>query len=240
MQPICQDCGRPSKWPLARGRCRTCYPKHIEKLKAEGTYRRLNKRPAVDRVLERVTPGWGGCVLWTGPTTNGYGRVMDRGKNTGAYRAVYEAMIGEIPAGMDLDHVCHTESADCEGGDDCIHRRCVNPWHMEPVTPSENARRSLSPMAKNGRKTHCPSGHEYSEDNTYWAPSGQRCCKECRREHRRAAYVKRPRVRKERTHCRNGHLRTDENLFTDSKGARTCRECQREADRRHKARKKQA
>jgi hypothetical protein len=237
VQPTCQDCGKPSKWHLARGRCRTCYPKHIAQLKAAGTYQRLNNRPAVDRVLQRAVPGWGGCIIWTGSTIRGYGQIGEAGVHKQPHRVVYEALIGEIPPGLELDHLCHTQSAECAGGESCIHRRCVNPRHLEPVTAAENNRRSLSPIPRNRLKTHCAKGHEYTPENTYRPPGGQRVCRECKRIAARGRAT--PRRAPERTLCRNGHPRTEDNLFTDSKGSRTCRECQREANRRYKAKRKQ-
>ena len=74
-----------------------------------------------------------GCWVWTGGTNSkGYGRVWD-GTFTDAgnprltlpYHATYEMYRGPIPAGMILDHICHTP-------------RCVNPEHLRATTPKEN------------------------------------------------------------------------------------------------------
>lgn len=109
-----------------------------------------------------------GCWLWSGYlASNGYGRFHRRA----AHRLVYEAVSGPIPAGLDLDHLCRV-------------RQCVNPEHLEPVTRSENLRRGsgakmLGRMHRS--KTHCPSGHEYNDDNTYVGKRGSRSCRECAR-----------------------------------------------------------
>ena len=63
-----------------------------------------------------------------------------------------------------------------------MHRRCVNPAHLEPVTFEENQRRSpINFMLTNAEKTHCDSGHEFTPENTrMWR--GHRFCKACNRE----------------------------------------------------------
>jgi hypothetical protein len=97
--------------------------------------------------------------------------VPNRGQQL-AHRASYEAFIGPIPCGYDVDHRCHC-------------RNCVNPTHLEAVWHRENARRSTSPPAKNASKPHCPQGHPYSQENTYHRPDGRRVCRTCDREHSR-------------------------------------------------------
>jgi hypothetical protein len=69
------------------------------------------------------------CWLWTGTLNrDGYGRVSIGGREIGAHRAVYEALIGAVPEGMQLDHLCRVPN-------------CVNPEHLEPVTIGEYIRR---------------------------------------------------------------------------------------------------
>lgn len=107
-----------------------------------------------------------GCWMWSGPRHGeGYGKT---GKNGLAHRVVYEALVGPIPDGMQLDHLCRNTG-------------CVRPDHLEPVTRKENILRGESPHAKNARKTHCPKGHPL--DGT---ERKGRNCKTCRREANRA------------------------------------------------------
>lgn len=62
---------------------------------------------------------------------NGYGQVRVAGKTMLVHRAAYEILVGPIPAGLDLDHLCR-------------NRACYNPDHLEPVTRKENLRRGFA------------------------------------------------------------------------------------------------
>jgi hypothetical protein len=127
------------------------------------------------------------CWLWTAALSGdgrfaGYGLFNLKGKMWKAHRLAYTLLIGKIPKGLELDHLCH--GADCNDGPNCLHRRCVNPAHLKPVTHAENASKS-SVGGRIWRRsiTHCPQGHEYTEDNTYYSPlrPTHRNCRECRR-----------------------------------------------------------
>lgn len=65
----------------------------------------------------------------------------------------------------------------------CRNRACVRPTHIRRVRNRVNSiDNSVSPMAQNSRKTHCPQGHEYLPENTYVTPEGFRQCRICQRE----------------------------------------------------------
>ena len=109
-----------------------------EQLAAARAKRVYVRRSAFDRAMDLISPEpTTGCWLWTGDTCgSGYGKLKvptDRNwstfKNKKAHRIIYEALRGPIPPGMDLDHLCRT-------------RPCVNPAHLEPVTRSQNLKRS--------------------------------------------------------------------------------------------------
>lgn len=69
-----------------------------------------------------------GCWEWTGAKTRGgYGHLKVKGKNLRAHRVVYEWLVGPIPPGTELDHLCYNVG-------------CVRPDHLQPVTHRENAR----------------------------------------------------------------------------------------------------
>jgi len=110
----------------------------------------------------------GDCWEWTGRLNpKGYGQVGIRGTQRYVHRLVWEVLVGSIPEGLEIDHLCRV-------------RCCCNPDHLEPVTHTENLRRGIG----NGRvrKTHCPRGHPYLGDNLYVQSDGKRRCRACRSE----------------------------------------------------------
>lgn len=131
--------------------------------------------PWPENLLRRLRVN-GSCVEFTGATTiGGYGWVSRGRRGVGAHRAMYELMVGEIPEGLHLDHLCRNPI-------------CVNPGHLEPVTPQENWRRGFSPTRLHALRTHCVNGHPFDQENTYIRPdTGTRQCKACGRERRAAA-----------------------------------------------------
>lgn len=111
------------------------------------------------------------CWSWRRPSPNGYGMIYANGRPQWAHRAGYELLVGPIPKGLELDHLCR-------------NRACVNPAHLEPVIHRENCLRGVSRNAENARKTHCLRGHEFTPENTYHPPKRptRRYCRACARD----------------------------------------------------------
>ena len=146
----------------------------------------MPNRAEFARFQRYAKPQANGCWLWTGPagTRDGYGKFQAAPgqPKVMAHRWSYEAHIGPIPEGLQIDHKCHSDASECPGGPDCIHRRCVNPAHLEAVTPSENTMRQRH--AKRAT-TACPKGHPYEGDNLIVGADGKRRCRECDRARKR-------------------------------------------------------
>lgn len=159
----------------------------------------------------------GDCWEWRGfIKENGYGQFsLGKRRPVLAHRFAYLTLVGEIPEGLQLDHLCR-------------NRACVNPWHLDPVTPQENTRRGAI------LKTHCPSGHPYTGENLRYNGSA-RVCRECDNARRREARAAQGPLRhnmRDKTHCKRGHEFTPENThIRASDGARVCIECRRELGR---------
>lgn len=67
------------------------------------------------------------CWRWVdGLNRNGYGRRSWRSEV--AHRELYELLVRPVPTGLILDHLCRVHC-------------CVNPLHLEPVTPRVNTLR---------------------------------------------------------------------------------------------------
>lgn len=129
-------------------------------------------RTDLDRLMSH-TKIEGDCLIWVGGLDkDGYGITWLAGITRRAHRAFYELVIGEIPEGMGLDHLCR-------------NRACVKPIHLDPVPTRINILRGLGFARINHEKTHCAKGHLLSGVNLHTGkpnkhhPRGQRYCRDC-------------------------------------------------------------
>lgn len=139
-----------------------------------------------ERFWEKVEKTPGGCWLWTAflnPTGYGMFGIGSRTDGTRrcvfAHRFAYTLLVGPIPDGLTLDHLCRVHA-------------CVKPAHLEPATDRENILRSpIQPAAVNARKTHCHKGHPFAGDNLRITKHGKRQCVECYRKQKRESQRRR-------------------------------------------------
>lgn len=135
----------------------------------------------VGRIAARSVALPDGCWEYRGSTTDGYGRVewRDQERRVGKYvhRAAYEALVGEVPPGLQLDHLCR-------------NRKCWNPDHLEPVPNRVNMLRGESPSAVAFRNGTCVRGHPMVPGSYYIRSDGHRYCRECKNYKRRLSDAK--------------------------------------------------
>lgn len=135
-------------------------------------------KPPIERLFNLVAKTPEGCWEYAARTRQGRSyrqialRVDGKSVLVYAHRLAYEHFRGPIPDGLQLDHLCR-------------NRTCVNPEHLEPVTPKVNTRRARALI------THCPAGHKYDHENTRISPDGRRYCSICKRAQTRASRERR-------------------------------------------------
>lgn len=126
-----------------------------------------------------------GCWTWQGARApRGYGAVTPTKAETGTqriHRFIYKVVYGDPGPEFVIDHKCHNES-DCRLGDNCPHRRCWNPEHLQATTDQQN--KDNAPYRYWGERDTCSRDHEYTEENTYrHGPNKQwRQCRACRED----------------------------------------------------------
>jgi hypothetical protein len=149
----------------------------------------LQRFPAdLSEMFDRCIPiPFSGCWAWNGTVAyDGYGRLPSgrRGVTFPAHRVAYEYAKGPIPDGMQIDHLCRVKC-------------CINPDHLEAVTPSINVLRGLVPTTaskhmkslqdrlkaelRSDPAPHCKRGHPFDDENTYVDKNGFWHCRECKR-----------------------------------------------------------
>lgn len=124
------------------------------------------KSKPIDRIFERIKILDNGCWEWQGAlSSTGYGNITHERKQYQPHRVAYELEKGNIPRGMHIDHTCK-------------YRRCINPEHLELVTPTENTRRGGmrdALLRRHAARTHCDKGHLLTPDNIAHIYGPKRC-----------------------------------------------------------------
>lgn len=157
-------CGQCVTHPRARGLCSRHYQQaQARKLVGDG----IGAISIKDRFWSKVLKS-DGCWEWQAARLSaGYGSFSVDGVRHPAHRIAWQLVVGPIAPGLHIDHLCRNII-------------CVNPAHLEPVTPRENTHRGVGPSAQNARKTSCNQGHPFDEANTYVSGDGKRACRQCR------------------------------------------------------------
>jgi hypothetical protein len=94
------------------------------------------------------SPVAGPCWVWTGClNSRNYGCTSVNGKVVLTHRVAYTIYKGDIPEGLQVDHLC-------------FNTKCCNPSHLEAVTQKVNAERT-----RRATKTHCVNGHPLAGEN---------------------------------------------------------------------------
>lgn len=183
------------------------------------------------RFLEKISIQESGCWLWTASKPSGYGQFriteIEPWNPVFAHVLSYRLAIGEIPDGYHIHH--KTENG-------CIGPACVNPAHLECVSPSRHIDLTPTcPTAINRNRTHCVRGHEFTTENTRVVKDGiGRSCRACEkiRDAQRTARNSSgmPTGRPPQTHCNKGHELSGDNLYVSNTGrkgkpTRGCKIC---------------
>ena len=132
---------------------------------------------ALIRFMSKTAPAQTGCLLWTPRLSRGYGHFSFEGRYMMAHVWHYEQVVGPVPDGKELDHLCRV-------------RHCVLIAHLEPVTSRVNKLRGDGPrllsLQRRPDPTKCGKGlHDWVEENIYHTTSGDRC-KPCTRAYNNA------------------------------------------------------
>ena len=108
-----------------------------------------------------------GCWEWQGlKHRSGYGQITTLSGRDYTHRVAWALMIGPIPEGMVIDHICR-------------NRTCFKPSHLRVTTHRQNILAGTGASARNYRKTKCARGHTYTEGNFTFKYAQQRKWRRC-------------------------------------------------------------
>lgn len=194
-RPACsvEECENPA---LARGWCSA----HYQRWRHTGSPLPPPPVDPIARFWKKIdVRGPEECWPWQGIINpSGYGLTAPPGLPKEVHRAVYQLEVGDLHNDeqgrpLVIDHMCHDPKI-CHLSNECPHRRCCNPAHMRLTTRAENVTKDRAASGQ-GRKTHCPRGHGYTQGNTYvyYRKNGgpARFCRTCLRESNKKSRAKR-------------------------------------------------
>jgi hypothetical protein len=98
----------------------------------------MMRKPLSERFWPKVEKG-PECWLWTASRKGPYGQIMrslgGRWRPDTAHRVAYELVVGPIPEGYEVDHLCRV-------------KLCVRPSHLEAVPKTVNLDRQNERMER--------------------------------------------------------------------------------------------
>src|SRR5947209_2015063 len=132
----------------------------------------MSARNTIAAINNRCILQEDGCLTWTGSKTqSGHGHTKYHGSIWLVHRLLYETLVREIPAGIELHHTCERPD-------------CANVTHLREVTDLEHSLLHPTTVASIHRvKMHCIRGHPLSGENLV-TTDRQRACRECARQAR--------------------------------------------------------
>lgn len=136
----------------------------------------------LQKIISRIEPQESGCWWYPRvPNRKGYAQTRIGWPTTKSVLIHHLAWIyykGDIPEGMVIDHLCHNP-AECDGGNTCPHRRCVNPDHLQLLTPQENNAKTVKVLKY---RTHCVKGHSLQNNIVSFPSRPGNYCHTCKKE----------------------------------------------------------
>lgn len=109
--------------------------------------------PTLPEIHARCIRTEQGCLLWRGYVNadTGYSMIGGGSKQETelGHRLVFSLAVRPLDDAEHVDHSCHNEDLICAGGKTCLHRRCLEPEHLEAIDQEENNRRA----AEHARRT---------------------------------------------------------------------------------------
>jgi hypothetical protein len=132
----------------------------------------IRKPNTINDIVDKLVLSENGCRDWPMSLVTGYGQVCYQGYPRLVHKLLFEHQCGPVPEGKELHHMCG-------------NRACAEMSHVQVVTHREHMLLGNLLTSKNAKQTHCPQGHEYTEENTYVDSKRRRHCRTC---HRNRAY----------------------------------------------------